>query len=59
MILSNRIKNSDYDLDALGEFFEFRRKPFETEMLDRLRVTPDRYVKLYKKDTEWLKKHPN
>jgi len=59
MILSNRIKNSDYNLDALGEFFEFRRKPFETEMLDRLRVTPDRYVKLYKKDTEWLKKHPN
>ena len=59
MILSNRIKNSDYDLDALGEFFEFRRKPFETEMLDRLRVTPDRYVKLYKKDIELLKKQSN
>jgi len=59
MILKDRIKDDEYNLDSLKEFFEFRNKPFETEMLDKLKVTPDRYVKLYKKDIELLKKQSN
>ncbi len=59
MILKDRIKKDDYSLDSLKEFFEYRNKPFEIEMLEKLRVTPDRYVKLYKKDIELLKKPSN
>lgn len=56
MILKERIKKDDYNLDALVEFFEYRSKPFDLDALKKLKVTPDRYVKLYKKDIELLTK---
>ena len=59
LFLKERIKEDNYSLDCLKEFFEFRSKAFEPEMLDKMNINPKEYVKLYKKDTEWLKKHPN
>lgn len=59
LILTERIRQDDYNLDALDEFFEHRYKPFSIEMLNKLRVNPTSYVKLYKKDIELLKKQSN
>lgn len=59
LILKERIKEDDYKLDALDEFFEYRSQLFSAEMLNKLRVNPTSYVKLYKKDIELLKKQSN
>ena len=56
LFLKDRIKQDDYNLDSLKEFFEFRSKIFDPSMLDRLNINPKSYVKLYKKDIELLKK---
>jgi hypothetical protein len=56
LFLKDRIKQDDYSLNALNEFFEFRSEIFNPDMLERLRIDPKGYVKLYKKDIELLKK---
>lgn len=56
LILKQMIKDNDYKLDCLEEFFSFRSESFSPDMLDRLGITTDKYVKLYKKDIELLKK---
>lgn len=56
LFLKDRIKQDDYNLDSLKEFFEFRSKIFDPSMLDRLNINPKSYVKLYKKDIELLRK---
>lgn len=56
LFLEDMIKQDDYNLDALKEFFEFRSGIFDPSMLDRLNINPKSYVKLYKKDIELLKK---
>ena len=59
LILKDKIKNGDYDLDLLKEFFEFRDKPFDPNELEKLNVNHKTYMKLYKKDIELLKKQSN
>lgn len=56
LFLKERIKEDNYSLDCLKEFFEFRSKAFKPEMLDKMNINPKEYVKLYKKDTDLLKK---
>lgn len=56
LFLKEMIKDNDYKLDCLEEFFSFRSEAFAPYMLDRLGITTDRYVKLYKKDIELLTK---
>ncbi len=56
LFLKDRIKQDDYNLDSLKEFFEFRSKIFDPSMLDRLNINTKSYVKLYKKDIELLRK---
>lgn len=56
LFLRDRIKQDNYSLDSLKEFFEFRSELFNPEMLEKLRIDSKGYVKLYKKDIELLKK---
>lgn len=56
LFLRDRIKQDNYSLDSLKEFFEFRSELFNPEMLEKLRIDSKSYVKLYKKDIELLKK---
>jgi len=59
LFLKDRIKQDNYSLDSLKEFFEFRSEIFDKEMLDKLRIDTKSYVKLYKKDIDLLKKESN
>lgn len=59
LFLKDRIKQDNYSLDSLGEFFEFRSDTFNPSMLDKLNIDPKKYVKLYKKDIDLLKKQSN
>lgn len=59
LFLKDRIKQDNYSLDSLGEFFEFRSDAFNPNMLDKLNIDSKKYVKLYKKDIELLKKGSN
>lgn len=59
LIFKEMIKDNDYKLDCLEEFFSVRSEDFSPAMLDRLGITTDKYVKLYKKDIELLKKPSN
>lgn len=59
LFLKDRIKQDNYSLDSLGEFFEFRSEAFNPSMLDKLNIDPKKYVKLYKKDIDLLKKQSN
>ena len=56
MILREEVRDSSFSLDVLSEFTQYRSKPFNPEVLEKFKVTPDRYVKLYKKDIELLTK---
>lgn len=56
MFLKDRIKEDNYSLDSLNEFFEIRSELFNPKMLDKLNINTNSYVKLYKKDIELLKK---
>lgn len=56
MFFKEMIKDNDYKLDVLDEFFKYRSELFSPEQLDKFKITPKRYVKLYKKDIEMLKK---
>ena len=59
LIFKEMIKDNDYKLDCLEEFFSVRSEDFSPSILDRIGITTDKYVKLYKKDIELLKKPSN
>ena len=59
LVFKGRIKEDNYNLDSLDEFFEYRGEPFSPEILKKLGVNKKAYVKLYKKDIELLKKQSN
>ena len=56
MFLKDMIKNNNFKLDVLEEMFCYRNSLFKEEMLDKLNITPENYVKLYEKDIDILKK---
>lgn len=59
MILRERVKEDNYNLDAIDEFIALKEDLFNPDMLEKLKVNPKTYVKLYKKDIELLKKQSN
>lgn len=59
LIFSEMIKDNDGKLDVLDEFLPYRAQLFDPMVLDKFDITPKRYVKLYKKDIEILKKDSN
>ena len=59
LIFKDRIKIDGYNLNQLDEFFKYRGEPFSPEILEKLNINKDAYVKLYKKDIELLKKKSN
>ena len=59
LIFKERIKEDNYSLDSLDNFFEYRGESFSPELLKKLDINKKTYVKLYKKDIELLKKQSN
>lgn len=59
LIFKEKIKENDYKLDPLDEFFEYRGELFSPNILNKLDINKKTYVKLYKKDIELLKKPSN
>ena len=59
LFFKERIKESDYSLEVFQEVFPYRDELFNPEVLDRFDINPKKYVKLYKKDIELLKKQSN
>lgn len=59
MILRERVKEDNFSLDAIDRFISLKEDLFNPEMLEKLKVDPKTYVKLYKKDIELLKKQSN
>lgn len=59
LFFKERIKEDNYSLDSLKEFFELRSKQFDPKILEKLDINRKEYVKLYKKDIELLKKQSN
>lgn len=56
MRLKEKIKKNDFDLGVLDEFVKTRGASFDPQIISKLKITPNQYVKLYKKDVELLRK---
>ena len=59
MILREKVKSDNYSLDSVDEFIYMKEDLFNPDMLEKLKVNPKTYVKLYKKDMDLLKKQSN
>ena len=59
MYLKELVKENNGNLDCLKEFFKYRKDMFNTDIIKKYNISPQGYVKLYKKDIELLKKPSN